>query len=651
VTGSLVVPGFGGGVVKASSAEAMSTNELQEADGADIGDREQLVSAGLGSFYTYMDPSLGAVTNFAQIFGIAAMLDSADPQLVMVGTDAIPGRYLCLFRFDAVTEGAAVANAKGTRVDLDPTLAGIRMAAHGVLATFASFPYVKAGAQIRPFLVALSARLPYAPSFPPTMVLVVLAGVYTWKTLDRYDTLGTGPDGEFAGGNLSKPLTFRCIESYNNHVFGAGCDVAVANSDSPNRLMFSNLGNPLKWGNDPGPAGINRAFNDTDAINIGDAGESILALKASNGKLWIGTNRGLHYLQGFGRDTFKTDGTTGIAESLDVVGPNALEEGPDGILYGVSARGLWAYNGEVQHLYQKLVDPNGHSAGFWDLLWRDPAALVTDYPGTSNQDFVWLLPVPELDQMWVVIPFCDGTNGFGRGTDTVVIKYHTKTGGFTRQVFAGVAYTHGVVVKRSALWPDTILFTNSPAAAGASTIHRYRYRATQYAIPAAAPMSLTFGEYAPYGPNGVGVNRVAYFTVSWENAGALPITAALTLSVDGQQVDALTLTIGGAAAPVGPANGDVWLDTRGTDTNLGNATAGVLVPLTNDYLLFRWVSSWNKWVQIPRAQGMKGTRATIPIAYIATPGTRVKIRAVFTTTGRLTVESLGIGPQSVRTAQ
>jgi hypothetical protein len=46
----------------------------------------------------------------------------------------------------------------------------------------------------------------------------------------------------------------------------------------------------------------------------------ITALCTSRGRLWIGTNRGLHYLAGYGRDSFITDGTTPVAKAMDVVG-------------------------------------------------------------------------------------------------------------------------------------------------------------------------------------------------------------------------------------------------------------------------------------------------------------------------------------------
>jgi hypothetical protein len=643
--GTLVIASFAAGVVLAASAEALDVGELQQADGADLGERGQLISAALESVYTNIDVAGGAADPLNPIYGIFAALWAADVQCVVCGAQDGGGGHI-FARFDPASEGASVPAAK-----IDTSFAINLINPHGHIATFATFPYVKAGVQIRPLLMNVSARLPELPGSVSIgcVVLTFAAGVYTWRHIQQYDALGTGLLGEFAGGTKSKFLYFRVIEAYNNHVFGAGFDNSDVNKDGQNRLMFSNLGNPLKWGNDNLlAAGVDRDFSDTDAINIGGAGEIIIALRSSAGRLWIGTNRGLHWLQGYGRDSFITDGTTSIAKSLDVVGPNALQEGPDGILYGCSSRGLWGYDGEVVHLYKKLVDPNGHSIGYWDLIWYDPAQLAGGYPGRTNADFVWLLSVPELKQLWVVIPHCNATTGAGIGTDTVIIKLHTETGGFTRQVFVGKTFTHGIVVKRSAVSPDTILFVNAPVIPENNVIYRYRYRSTPTANPASAAMTLVFGEYAPFGPNGVGVCRVAYPTLSWES-DALPIVCQITAFVDGQQVDTFALTVK-ATAPVAPGDGDLWLDTAGTDTSLGNATAGAVVVASNDYLLKRWSSSWNKWVQVSRAQGMKGSRATIPIAFKPTKGTRVKLTLTVSGTGRSTIESLGLAPVPLRGA-
>lgn len=646
-----MIPGFGGGVVKSASAEAMQTNELQQADGADIGDREQLISAAVAAAYTNLKDA-GGVNNLAPLFGLWAGLWAQDVQCLLVGKGKDGGavdRYI-VFRFQPDGEPNPV-NFASAHVLGAPAAVNVL---NGAIATFASFPYVLNAFQIRPVVICIAARSPEDPRHGCELLVLqfIGAGVYSLRLASYFDSLGTGAGGEFVAGTKSKKLYPRGVCAYNNHIFCWGFENSETTSgDSPARLMFSNLGNPLKWGNDDILApGVDRDFSDTDAINIGEGGEQITGCLAANGKLWIGTNRGLHYLSGYGRDTFKTDGTTGIAKALDVVGPNGLCEGPDGDLYGCSTRGLWKYDGQVQHIGGRLIDPKKHSNGYWDLIWSD-VTRGDGWPGRTNADLVWMMTDREHWQVWVVIPFCNATTGAGYGTDTVVIKYSVLTGGFTRQVFVGVAFTAGMRIPRTSLTPETILLANAPSAGGGTSMYRYRYRSTPTAIPASAPMTLTFGEYAPFGPNGRGVNRVCYFTVEWEDGAALPIVAALNMYIDQGLVDTMTLTIGGAVPPAAPADGDVWLDVTGTDFSIGNLSAGVLIPATSDYILFRWKASWGKWVRVPRAQGMKGTRATIPIAYNAAPGTRVKITAAFTSAGRVTIESLGIGPQLLRTAQ
>lgn len=644
---TLDVVGFGGGVVLSASAEGLSSDELQQADGADIGDRGQLISAGVDSVYTNIDVAGGAANPLNPIYGIFAAIWAADVQCVVAGAQNGGGGHV-FARFDPASEGASVPGAK-----IDATFAISLINPHGHIATFASFPYVKAGVQIRPLLMNISARLPELPGSVSLgcLVLTFAAGVYTWKFLNVFDTLGTGAQGEFAGGTKGKALYFRVIEAYNNHIFGAGFDNSDVNKDGQNRLMFSNLGNPLKWGNDNiGAVGADRDFSDTDAILVGGSGEIITALRSAMGRLWIGTNRGLHWLQGYGRDSFVADGLSSVANSLDVVGPNAIQEGPDKQLYGCSSRGLWGLvDGELQHLYRKLIDPNEHSIGYWDLIWYDATRGAGGYPGRSNADLVWLLSVPSLNQVWVVIPHCDATAGSGYGTDTVIIKYHVKTGGFTRQVFIGKSFTHGIVVKKSAVSPDTILFVHSPVAPANNVIYRYRFRATPVGSPAAAPMSIVAGEYSPFGPEGSGVCREAFLTLSWENVAALPVVVTLTPFVDQQQLENIVLSIQ-AAAPGAPADGDLWLDTSNTDTNLGNSVAGTLIVAAGDYVLKRWVASWAKWVIVPGGGGEKGTRATVPIAFKPMRGSRIKFSAAVASTGRVAIEVLGQAPKLIAEA-
>jgi hypothetical protein len=136
---------------------------------------------------------------------------------------------------------------------------------------------------------------------------------------------------------------------------------------------------------------------------------------------------------------------------------------------------------------------------------------------------------------------------------------------------------------------------------------------------------------------------VFWLTVSWPTGAALPITAVVTPIVDQQALTSVTLTIK-PTAPVSPSDGDVWLDTSGTDTNIGNATAGVLVPATGDYLCKRWMASWNKWIIISSAGGMQGVRATVPIAFRAVKGARNSFRIVSSAASVIQFEGLGLEP-------
>jgi hypothetical protein len=115
--------------------------------------------------------------------------------------------------------------------------------------------------------------------------------------------------------------------------------------------------------------------------------------------------------------------------------------------------------------------------------------------------------------------------------------------------------------------------------------------------------------------------------------------------VDQQQLASISLTIA-AVAPVGPADGDLWLDTSGTDANLGNAGSGSLIAATNDYVLKRWRASAAAWQLVPGA-GQKGTRATLPIAITPTRGSRFKVTVACTSAaGAGSSRGLAIAPSS-----
>jgi hypothetical protein len=473
---------------------------------------------------------------------------------------------------------------------------------------------------------------------------------YIQAPISVYDALGTGNDGQYPGGTDAVQLYFRGIAGYNNTLFGWGFDNSdPMYGDGPARLMFSAVGNPYMWGNDNQAAvGTNRPFSDTDGITVGSAGEVITSCLASHGKLYIATNRGLHYLSGYGRDSWTTDGTTGVAQSLDVIGANAMIEGPDGLLYGVSSRGLWRLNTisyftvPVEHLYRKLIKFDGTSPGYWDLIATTPTASP-GYPGTTNSDLVWMYSDVQNMQVCIVIPFAN-LNGSGQGT--VIIKYHTESGGFTRQLISpnNISFTAGAPFKRTATSAAVTVFGDSGSGNG-TTVRQY---------PPLNPAStatggaITFGEYAPFGPDGEGVCRVCYLVLSWVT-DALPITGTITPSVDQRVFPTVNLTIS-PTVPATPADGDLWVDTSGTDPNLGNATSGTIVVALNDYLVKLWKASWNQWVILPRSGGAKGSRNGIPIAFTAQRGTRVKIALSLSAADKVQVEGLGLEPALIRAA-
>lgn len=650
---ALTIPAFGGGVILAGSSDAQSTNEMEQCDGWDIGPRGQLQSAPTTGTYITINDQRGTPQPLSPIYALATVrYGSNTPLLIAVGLGKDSGnanRYFFgevsidagLAGTPSVNQVVVVSTGVAPASPFTPpttTVAPTTFVRHPVV-TFALFPYVNgAGVQMRPLFINIGAR--YFDSAPRDMAglyaLTWNGAAYIYGKIGLYDALGTGPSGEFAGGTNAKQLFFRGVVAYNNHLFGWGFD----NNDSStgegsSRLMFSNLGNPFKWGNDNvAGAGVDRAFTDTDAITVGSAGESITAAIASRGKLWIGTNRGLHYLSGYGRDSFITDGTTGIAESLDVVGPYGLIEGPDGMPYGLSARGLWVYGGNgVVHLYRSLVEFDGSSNGYWDLLAGGNTAL-----GTGNLDLAWLRSDPIRNQVWVVIPGCNATTGTGLGSDTVIIKYHTETGGFTRQVITGQTWLTGTDIHKGTNQTEHVFIP--PAGSTPNVL--------DYGPGAANPGPITFGEYAPFGTQGTGVNRVHYLTLSWAS-GALPITGTLTPSVDQRAVAPVALTIG-VTAPVSPTNGDVWVDTSETDTNLGNGTSSSMISASNVYLVKVWVTTWAVWRIVSRSSGVQGTRITIPVAYDATRGTRVKFTWDLNSGGDLQIEGIGMSPSTVRSA-
>ena len=170
----------------------------------------------------------------------------------------------------------------------------------------------------------------------------------------------------------------------------------IGTGEGPARVMFPNINNPLKWGNDNinPPTDTNpetdRAFTDSDAIVFGGSGEHVRAACVCYGALFFGTNSGLHYVVGYGRDSFSTNGATPIVGAFNCIGPGAMIEGPDRRLYGIGDDGLWrvdqglAPTYRAVSLFDKLWTYDNDSPGYWDLLWANPTATEILVPVVST---------------------------------------------------------------------------------------------------------------------------------------------------------------------------------------------------------------------------------------------------------------------------
>jgi len=551
-----------------------------------------------------------------------------------------------------------------TSTNVLPTVLSGNTALFSSVTTFAPFPFVDLnGNQLYSVFVNMGMRESAMPrafgKFAGLYALTFDGTNYHIADMSFYDALGTGPTPTTAGdpppatASNAVVLNFRGIAVYNAHLFGWGFDNSDAtNGNGPNRLMFSNPGNPFKWGDDNiGTSGTARAFTDSDAIIVGGGGEIIRGAYDYKGRLWIGTNRQLHWLAGDGRDSF-AENTSSVLQSENVVSANAMVEGPDGLLYGCSTTGLWQLtvlmygNTAVEKPYQKLYDYKGLSNGYWDLMWSD-ATRSGDFPGTSNYEFIWMYADPIQQEVCVVIPFCSIANGFGFGSDTVVIHYNVRTGGFTRQTFEGSTFTAGMYLK-----PQSTAHGGLYLAGGSTTIQRYGDTGTSgQGVPVLATgATWTHGPYAPFGADGVGVMRRCYAVFAWEGA-SVDIQWNATLLVDDAPIDTISVAIS-ATSPTVFHDGDYWLDISGTDPNLGNATAGSLIPATQSWVYKRWRASTSTWVPVPGAGGQKGNRATLPIDFHnQTRGTRVAIQFAQISAGeRWQVEGFGVSPALVQEA-
>lgn len=657
---TLHVPSFGGGVVLEGAADTRRIDEVLEADSLDIGPRGALVcTAGVTDYVTILDGDAVPVP-WSRLYAIFSNISGLNIGQVLVigegssrGDPAWPiGPAYLLRVIERVGMGSPISGTLIVQTANVPFAVPQAPAVEGVIVTGVSFPGVYQGSLAKQNNFAffnLGAREGFAPNSNVAFGLYVLlsevgSSAFGVAPIVNFDALGTGPFGIVAGGTHSKQLRFRGIVAYNNHVFGWGYDSAdTTDQEGPARVMFCNLGNPFKWGNDNIAAAGDRAFTDSDAIVLGDAGEIVRGAIKWAGKLFFGTNRSLHFIAGYGRDSFLTDGATPVMRAYNIVGPTALIEGPDRLLYGVSDQGLWRFagGGDPEPLFLKLRDFAGNSKGFWDLIWTDPTRLPDAYPGTTNQDLVWTAVDWERRQVLVGIPWCSSVNGYGYGNDTVVIKFHVETGGFTRQVFPGVQYTAAGYLRREGQEPEARFLGTGTL--GFATIERFGYRASPAStipLPSLLPRA-TFGYYAPFGPDGDGVVRRAYLTLSWEQSLSLPIVFQVTSTIDQSQIDSFALYIQPGAPAALP--GDYWLDTSQSDISLGNATAAPTIPARGGYLL-KTLNEDGDWLTIA-GQGAKGTRVTIQLPLTRIVGTRVTMQALCTAaSGRFQLEGFGMNP-------
>ncbi len=655
----LHVSSFAGGVALLGSADTRAVDEVLLADSCDIGPRGGLVCASDVSPYLTLD-DLGTVpAPWSRLYGLLEASGATYAKIIAVGSGLFAGmpdaNALFCLPFDREGESSPVsATPMGTHIG--STAPGVYVTSAVFAGTFYMAPTIGTPVAINVFFVCVGAREGYAPNTALGLFLVIFnpdGTINSLTAIGQFDALGTGFYGELslagvAHGTLAQQLFFRGIMAYNNFIMGWGFDSAdTVNGDGPCRVMFCNIGNPLKWGNDnitPPPPEVNRLFTDSDAIGLGGAGEIIRAGLVIFGKAFFGTNRSIHFIQGFGRDSFITNGAIPVMKSFNVVGPHAMIEGPDRLMYGVCDQGLWQYDGYnvPVPLFQKLVDFSGRSVGYWDEMWTNTAAVPNTYPGGTNQDLVWMASDYTRQQVLVGIPFCNASSGVGQGNDTVVIKYHIRGGGFTRQVFPGVNYTAVGYFRREGQENEARLF--GTATAGQTTIQRYAYQASLADTPV-MPMILPdveLGYYSPFGPDGQGVIQRAYLTVAWQDAAfSLPLVFGVTFMVDQATVDRYTLYIQ-ASEPSAPSTGDCWLDTSQSNQSIGNARASANVPAVGGYLFN--VFDGGRWLQIA-GQGTKGFRTTIPLPLIRRTGCRITVQlACLAAAGRFEIEGFGMDP-------
>lgn len=531
------VLGFGGGVALEGAADTQRTDELESCDAYDIGPRGALIAArDVADYVTVQD--LGAVpAALTKVFGIRGVAGNNYMKELVVGEglETATARYLVasLLRDGAVSPitGATDVLELDAPIELGVTGAKPTPRSEGIIATVATFPGTysirqpgEVAKRVNVFLVNLGAREGFAANLAPGLYVVTCippATAFAVHAISRYDALGTGERGEYkiatnVAGTKAKQLYFRGIGSYKSYAVGWGYDANDAtDKEGPARLMFANIANPLKWGNDNQAAtSADRSFTDSDAIVLGDGSEAIRAGLSYNERFYVVTDKQMHFLAGDGRDSFLSDGANPVAKSENVIGAHCFIEGPDKLAYGCGDNGMWAFDGQsFERHHTRLRDFAGRSSGWWDLIWTD--RLRTDvYPGKTNGDLVWMQTDWETEQVVVGIPWCNASSGRGYGTDTVIIKFNVRTGGFTRQVFEGVQYTAADYVRRQRQFSAKRFVAT--ATASQATVKKYGDLSAAAGTVADPLPAVRIGPRVLYGPNGVGVYRKAYITLAWE---------------------------------------------------------------------------------------------------------------------------------------
>lgn len=624
--------GFQGGVALEGAQDTLTGSELEACDEFDIMARGDIVPGSAPAAWSGV-----ATQPFLEIYDVG-------PGQVFAGDLVAVGRAAndTFYGFDIVRNVAAAHFLLVNKLrPLDPVVA---TDVTGAQVTMLYLPYYLSGAGKAAMLVNIGARetgtLWSSPGLLVAGLDVATGLIQSLVSIKYYDSLGTGRRSEegVVGTHEANPLKFRGIAAYGPLVVGWG-------QGGDNRVMFSNIARPLKWGRDDQAAAGDRAYSDTDAIVVGAVGEIIRAGIAWRGRFWLATNRELHWVSGYGRDSFVTDGSRSAFRE-GVAGLHCLIEGPDTNLHGVNAEGHWVFDGDsLQRPGRKLINFKGESKDWWHLIWID-TSRADGYPGKTNQDLVWMMRDNKSQQVWIVIPYCNAATGFGVGVDTVVIKYHCLTGGYTRQVYVGRTFTAGCALPRDATAPEQRILGESvlPATGGAAQpILRYGYQSDPSQLAAMPLGTPTFSIVkTPAGPEGSAVVSFATISLSWASA-ALPLVFSFVLTVDGDVADTTTLTLG-PVAPAVPSPGDQWLDTSGTDANLGTGLAGAMVTANADYLQKTWTGA--KWLTSGTG-GQKGTRASVAVPFRPVVGSRVALRVTqVSAAGRYSVVALTLDAEA-----